>query len=247
MIDIISPATRQREAQIAEPREAIYHLSAVAFAYPLKETQQALEEGRLQAAFSDAWIASGAQAWPELNASKDLHSLEIGYMATFIHGHRGKPRVPLVASAYSQLVAGQTPGAFMLNVQAFYSHFGLKAAVDDEGIKDEPDHVVTMLEFCALLCHLELQALVGGRDTTPFRRAQRDFLARYLIPMLRMLRGTYAKENHYGLDATLAHLITVLPDWASAQHRALENQVGPSSKSTTENTSVASANQPMWT
>ncbi|TMM47784.1 molecular chaperone TorD family protein [Colwellia ponticola] len=247
MIDIISPLTRQREAQVTEPRETIYHLSAVTFAYPLKETQQALEEGRLQGSFSHAWVASGEQPWPELNASKDLHSLEVGYMATFIHGHRGKPRVPLVASAYPQLIAGQTPGAFMLNVQAFYSHFGLKAAVDDEGIKDEPDHVVTMLEFCALLCHLELKALVGGRDTSTFRRAQRDFLARYLIPMLRILRGTYAKESHYELDATLAYLITVLPDWASAQHRALEDQVGPSSKSTTENTSVASANQSMWT
>lgn len=246
MIDIISPVTRQREAKQAEPREAIYRLCAVAFAYPLKETQQALEEGRLQAAFSHAWLALGGEPWPDLKASKDLSSLEVGYMATFVHGHRGKPRVPLVASAYSQLIGGQTPGAFMLNVQAFYSHFGLKAAVDDEGIKDEPDHLVTMLEFCALMCHLELQALVGGRDTTPFRRAQRDFLARYLIPMLQMLRITYIKESAYGLDPTLAHLIAILPNWASAQHHALENQVGPSSTSTTNATSAISNEQSMW-
>lgn len=246
MTNIVTPTTRQDEVNNVAPREAIYRLCAAIYAYPLAETQLALEEKRLQTALSEAFQALGGKPWPELGVSENLHQLEVGYMATFIHGHRGKPRVPLVASAYSQLIGGQTPGAFMLNVQAFYGHFGLTAAIDDEGIKDEPDHLVTMLEFCAFLCHLERQALVGGRDASAYRRAQRDFLARYLLPMLQMVKAGYGKEKDHGLDPNIVHLIEVLPMWANAQHRALENQVGPTSVQSSKSTSTTSIDQAMW-
>lgn len=235
-----------QESQYAQARETVYRVAAAFLGYPLEETLHALHEGRLQAVLSDAWQTLGGQPWPALEVSDSLQALEVGYMATFIHGKRGKPRVPLVASAYAELVGGHTPGAFLLNVQAFYSHFGLKAAVEDEGHQDEPDHVVAMLEFCALLCYLERRALEQGQESAPYRRAQRDFLARYLIPLLQGIRTLYAAENQHGLEPNLAYLIEVLPDWATNQQLSLEKTVGAY---TQESATIATSNspsQPMW-
>lgn len=238
--------SRQYEVERAQARETVYRLAAVALSYPLEETLHALQEGRWQAVLSLAWQTLGDPAWPELDVSETLQELEVGYTATFMHGRRGKPRVPLVASAHSQLIGGQTPGAFMLNVQAFYSHFGLKAAVEDEGHQDEPDHLIAMLEFCALLCYLERQALEQSKDAAPYRRAQRDFLIRYLIPLLQAVRVGYSKESQYGLDPNLAHLVEVLPGWAYNQQQTLETLVGVYSKETSKIASSNSASQPMW-
>ncbi|WP_107850422.1 molecular chaperone TorD family protein [Oceanimonas marisflavi] len=208
-------------------RGTLFRLAAAMLDYPLAETWEALQQGRLAAVLNEALSALGEASWPGLPASPDLQALEVGYMATFVHGRHGKPRVPLVASAYGQLLAGDTPGRYLLNVQAFYRHFGLKAATEDEGHIDEPDHLVTMLEFCALLCHLEQQALENGRDPSSPRRALRDFLTRYLVPMASTLRERFNHESDQGLDANLACLVQRLPDWAERQQALLENQVGP--------------------
>lgn len=216
-----------RSANAVIARGTVFRLAAAMLDYPLAETQQALEQGRLAQALNAAMQTLGEAPWPRLPASPDLSQLEVGYMSTFAHGRRGKPRVPLVASGYDTLLAGDTPGNFMLNVQAFYRHFGLKAATDDEGHIDEPDHLVTMLEFCALLCHLEEQALLNQRDASPYQRALRDFMARYLLPLLSALRARLASEGDQGLDASLTYLVQRLPDWAAGQQHSLENQAGP--------------------
>ncbi|MBQ0833858.1 molecular chaperone TorD family protein [Marinobacter sp.] len=246
MTQLTAPAVRKHELERAEARGAIYRLAAVVLGYPLEETWEALADGRLQAAFNGAWQTLSGEPWPTFNASASSEDLQVGYMATFVHGKRGKPRVPLVASAYDSLIGGQTPGAYMLNVQAFYTHFGLTAAVEDEGHKDQPDHLLAMLEFCALLCHLESQALENGRDAAPYRRAQRDFLVRYLRPLLQAIRAGYARENQHGLDANLAHLVKVLPDWTHTQQQALEIQVGPSPEEGARKAGPELASQPMW-
>ena len=246
-MSVSTEAVAQKDAiERSQARETVYRLAGVALAYPLEETLDALQEGRLQAALDSALQISSDQCWPVLEVSESLQELEVGYMATFMHGKRGKPRVPLVASAYAELIGGQTPGAFLLNVQAFYSNFGLKAAIDDEGHHDEPDHLVTMLEFCALLCFLERQAFELGTDTAPYRRAQRDFLARYLIPFLQIIRASYAKESRFGLDANLAYLLEVLPSWAENQQQALEVLVGAYSKETSKIAAANITSQPMW-
>tara|TARA_R110002095_G_scaffold215192_1_gene208767 strand:+ start:694 stop:1437 length:744 start_codon:yes stop_codon:yes gene_type:complete len=241
-----APSARQRELECAQARGTTYRLAAVTLGYPLEETWQALADGRLQEALNGAWQTLGGEPWPIFDVSASLHDLEVGYMATFIHGKRGKPRVPLVASAYDSLVGGQTPGTYMLNVQAFYTHFGLTAAVEDEGHKDEPDHLLAMLEFCALLCHFEAQALEHNRDAAPYRRAHRDFLARYLAPLLKAIRAGYAKESHHGLDLNLAHLVDVLSGWAHVQQLALERHVGSSPQPGAKKSAPESANQSMW-
>lgn len=241
---ITGPEVHQHHIARAQAREAIYRLAAVALAYPLAETFQALAEGRLQAALDEAWQVLGGDPWPVFEHSTSLDQLETGYMATFMHGRRGKPRVPLVASAYAALIEGLTPGSYMLNVQAFYSHFGVTAAIEDEGHKDEPDHLVAMLEFCALLCHFEGLALTNSKDPSAYRRAHRDFLSRYLVPLLQTMRAHYAKESRYGLDANLAHLVEELPAWASSQLMTLESEVGACPKPGSER--GVPANQAMW-
>lgn len=220
-----APATDESNRLAA--RETIYRLAAALFGYPLAETQQALEEGRVAAALAPAWQTLTGEPWPVLPPSEDLTALQVGYTATFLQGRRGRPRVPLVASAHEVLLEGESQGSYLLNVKAFYGHFGLQAAQGDEGHAEEPDHLVAMLEFCTLLCHLEQAALSGGRDPAPYRRAQRDFIARYLGPLLGAIRERFADARDQGLDPTLAHLVEVLPGWVAEQQAALIDQVGP--------------------
>lgn len=234
------------EAERLAARETLYRLAAALLGYPLAETQQALEDGRLHDTLSQAWQTLTGEPWPALEPSANLTDLEVGYMATFIHGRRGKPRVPLVANAYEELLAGETPAGHMLNVQAYYRHFGLQPALGDEGLTDEPDHLVAMLEFCALLCHMEAQALASDRDAAPYRRAQRDFVARHLSPLLHIVKARFATENQHGLDATLTQLLNTLPSWADSQRAALEAQVGPCPRPDQNKASRASASQALW-
>ena len=207
-------------------QETIYRLAAVLFAYPLEETQQALEEGRIHAALAPAWQTATGGTWPQLPASADLDTLQTGFTGTFLQARR-KMQVPLTASAHEELLGGETPGSYLLNILAFYRHFGLQTAQADEGLAEEPDHLVAMLEFCCLLCFLERRALIHEQDTGPYQRARRDFIARYLAPLLEAIKTRYAKNRNKNLDATLAHLVEVLPDWVLDQQAALSAQVGP--------------------
>lgn len=211
----------------ADATGAIYRLSAAAFGHPLPELQQALSDGSFHTAFHTAWRQITGRQWPHCPASADFAALESGYIDTFVHGRSGKPRVPLLAGEYEHLLGGQTRPVFMLNVQAFYRHFGLRAATGDEGRSEEPDHLVDMLEFMAVLSHLEARALGGQSDPSPYRRAQRDFLHRYLVPLLDAMRRGVAAEKRLTLDATLVRLVEDLPEWARQQLAELEARVGP--------------------
>ena len=111
----------------------------------------------------------------------DFAALEAGYITAFLHGPKGKPIASLLAGDHEHLLAGHARPVFMLNIAAFYRHFGLAAATEDEGRADEPDHLASLLEFMAVLAHLEARALSGGKDPSPYRRAQRDVLRRHSI------------------------------------------------------------------
>lgn len=227
-------------------RETVYRLAAALFGYPLEETQEAMEDGRVHTALAPAWETLTGKRWPLLPSSPDLVALQVGYTDTFLQGRRGRPPVPLVANAYEELLGGLTPGSYLLNVQAFYSNFGLQAAQGDEGHAEEPDHLVAMLEFCCLLCHLEHRALVNEQDPTPYRRAHRDFIARYLLPLLTVIKANHNTAHGHGLDQTLTKLVDVLPDWATDQQAALEAQVGPCPLPGAANTDPAAEARPLW-
>ena len=110
---------------------------------------------------------------------------------------------------------------------AFYKHFGLEAAIGDEGRHDEPDHLACMLEFMSVLCYLEAEALRTDRNPAPYRRAQRDFLCRYLTPTLDATAGKVRRYPITDLDPTTFQLLQDIADWSHQQIGELEARVGP--------------------
>ncbi len=214
-------------AERAAAKETIWRLTALAFGHPTEEMHEAFESGDFHRAFDQSWSAVTGRRWPEVTPSPDLATLEAGYITTFLHGPKGKPVASLLAGDHENLLAGHARPVFMLNISAFYRHFGLKAADADEGRADEPDHLASMLEFMAVLCHLEAKALRERRDPGPFRRAERDFIRRYLGPMLQTIEGCLRGGPATGLDPVVGQIVDDLPTFAESQAAELEARVGP--------------------
>ncbi len=211
----------------AAAKETLWRLSAAAFSHPNPELQEAFASGRFHQAFNEAWWAVTGQVWPRSPASPDFSSLEAGYIIAFLHGRKGKPLASLLAGEYESLLAGHTRPVFMLNVTAFYSHFGLQAATQDEGHHDEPDHLASMLEFVSVLAHMEARALTRSQDAAPYRRAQRDFLRRHLLGLLQAIRERLRDQDGLDdLDPTLRQLVLDLPDFGERLVTELEARVG---------------------
>lgn len=211
----------------AQSKESIWRLLALGLAHPLPEFHSALVEGRFQEAFNSAWQCVTGRHWRPPTAPSSQTEFEAGYIHTFLHGHNGFPVASLMAGEYEQILSGLSRPVFMLNLSAFYRHFGLKVATADEGRQDEPDHLVTMAEFMAVLCMLEGRALVSGRDTSPYRRAQRDFLCRFLSPLLDRVEDQLRRNDDGKLDHCLRLMLKDVGDWAQQQISELAARVGP--------------------
>jgi DMSO reductase family type II enzyme chaperone len=232
----------------ASAKKTIWRLGAVAFGHPVEPLQVAIASGSFHEAFDAAWSIVTGRHWPQSPPSPDFESLEAGYIAAFSHGRNGKPVAPLLAGDYETLLAGQSRPTFMLNISSFFRHFGLCAAVEDEGRADEPDHLACMLEFMAVLAYLEARAVATHRDKDGYRRAQRDFLRRYIEPLLEQIGDRLRQAPQLELDATLARLLEDLRNFAMNQIIELEAQVGayrdPDSPSVSSDTlSVGVVNQ----
>lgn len=212
--------------QRTRAKETVWRLSALAFGHPTEEFYKVLTSGDFHAAFSMAWADVTGGHWPATSVSPDYQSFEAGYIGTFQHGRDGKPIAALLAGEHEYSLAGLTRPVFMLNVAAFYRHFGLKPATRDEGKSDEPDHLVSMLELMAVLCHLEANAIQNGCDPSPYMRAQRDFLCRYLGRLLVTIGGLL-RRTPSALDPTLAQLAQDLSSFSDTQITELEIRVGP--------------------
>lgn len=232
----ISGIPMGNSSERAHANVALYRLAAAALAHPVPELHQAFADGRFHDAFNSAWHAITGREWPRLPASADFMALEAGYIDMFMHGQRGEPRVHLLSGDYDELRNGATRPVFMLNIQAFYQHFDLQAATDDEGRNEEPDHVAAMLEFMAVLHHLEAQALERGSDPGAYRRAQRDFLDRYLVPLMETICQEVTVQGNASLDANLLRLIEDLPVRLRQQLTELEARIGPSVDVNTQET-----------
>ena len=211
----------------ARAKETIWRLAALAFGHPVPEFHETLESGAFAHAFDAAWSAVTGRPWPAAPVSPDFVTLEAGYIRAFLHGPKGKPVAPILAGDHERLLRGLSRPVFMLNVSAFYRHFGLQAATGAEGRADEPDHLASMLEFMAVLASLEARALSKGTDPNPYRRAQRDFLRRYLGPLLQSVRRALADAEAVDLDPTLRQLCAELAGWAEMEATELEARVGP--------------------
>lgn len=233
----------------ARAKERIWRLSALAFGHPSVEFFDAVASGQFHEAFSGAWGDATGSPWPRMPVSPDFANFEAGYISAFLHGQGGKPVAALLAGDHEDILAGLTRPTFMLNVAAFYKHFGLKPATGDEGKTDEPDHLASMLEMMAVLCHFEATALAQGKDASGYRRAQRDFLCRYLGPTLEAVAGLLRRHPVTLLDPTISQLVQDLSAWAEIQINELEVRVGPFNDPDAPKTSSVSAEpaaQNLW-
>lgn len=210
----------------ANAKETLWRLTALALAHPDPEFYRAHADGRFHAAFSGAWAQLTGRPWPLPDHAPDFPAFESGYIRAFGHGPGGKPVAALLAGEHDHLLAGLSRPVFMLNIAGFYRHFGLKPATSDEGRADEPDHLSAMCEFMAVLCHVEARALAQGRDPSDARRAQRDFLSRFLAPMLRTVSGLLSARPVADLDPGLVRLLADMSGWAEGQIAELEARVG---------------------
>lgn len=210
----------------AKAKETIWRMAALLLEHPSPEVYDAISSGELHAAFSAAWAGVTGSAWPKPAVSGDYDQYEAGYIQAFLHGHRGKPIAALLAGDHEHILKGLTRPVFMLNISAFYKHFGLQPAVEDQGKKDEPDHLASMLEFMAVLCHFEARALAQGKDASGYRRAQRDFLCRYLADTLETVVGLLRQHRVDELDPTLFQLLQDVTTWSALQIGELEQKVG---------------------
>ena len=73
----------------------------------------------------------------------------------------------------------------------FYEHFDIRL---NENEKDYPDHLAVELEFMAYLTQKEAQAEGMGKDSLPYRLAQRDFMERHLAPWIPELNKRIQKH-----------------------------------------------------
>lgn len=83
------------------------------------------------------------------------------------------------ADACCPLYGGAYGGARMKTLEEvvrFYAHFGLTLS---DTLRELPDHLATQLEFLHFLAFREAEALASGGHAGPWRRAQRDFVARH--------------------------------------------------------------------
>ena len=80
----------------------------------------------------------------------------------------------------------------MEEVLRFYHHFGLTLDAERHEL---PDHLVAELELLHYLAFREVEALEAGIDAGPYRRAQRDFIARHLGAFVPRLREKLAAEK----------------------------------------------------
>lgn len=212
----------------ARAHEGFYRLAAAALGHPVPEFLEALTNGSYHRTMGGLWYALTGRPWPGQPASsRDFAELEAGYIDAFHHGNRGQPRIHLVAGDHDSLREGLSRSIFMLNIQAFYRHFGLQAATNDEGRTEEPDHIVTMLEFMAVLHHLEARALQQQRPVDSYLRAQRDFLQHYLLPLAAAVHDGLRQRPDLLLDACVVELVVQLAGRLQDQLAELEIRVGP--------------------
>lgn len=169
---------------IARMRGQVYGMLAAAFDYPTPDLYVFIENG----AYADSLIETVTVLYSDLEdkisgpsvtlcAATSLSEQEADYLQTFETGVPNPP-VPL----YEGLSVHPTERAnILLELKAFFKEFGLTM---NKELRELEDSVTAELEFMQFLAVKEAQALENGWDRRPYRRAQRDFMARHLSKWL---------------------------------------------------------------
>lgn len=203
----------------------LYQLHSLAFAHPVHEFHERVVDNSLQKSF-DQNLGLVGLAPANLPAISELFSeYESNYISLFQVGQGGHPPCSLYAGDYN--IGLGTRGEQLLHLSQFYKHCGLKLSEDEEE-RDQPDHLICELEMMAFLAFREGEAEDNGKDPTPYRLAQRDFLVHHLdhwIPTM----AQRAQDAATALDIepflpALAHALKDLVIWH--RNRLSENLEG---------------------
>jgi DMSO reductase family type II enzyme chaperone len=178
-------------AQLAAARSRAWGTFAELFEYPDEELYEAACSGTLVQVLQDVLgavdpsLVEGGR-WEALGEAGEKDDLAIEFTRLFDVGTGGPP-CPL----YGGLYVGARMKT-MEEVVRFYNHFGLTLS---ESPRELPDHITTELEFLHFLAFREAQASEEGAEPDPFRRAQRDFIARHLGRWIPKLQAKLEQAN----------------------------------------------------
>jgi DMSO reductase family type II enzyme chaperone len=159
----------------ATSRSQIYRLFGEALEYPNEARARQIRAGEVATEFEALLLVVAPRLGDAVrldalaDAGDDDEALAVEYTRLFDVGASGPP-CPLLGGSYGARMKT------MEEVIRFYEHFGLKPS---QTRPELPDHLATQLEFLHFLTFSEAEALESGTDPGPFRRAQRDFLARH--------------------------------------------------------------------
>jgi len=195
------------EQELAGARSRAYALFGEGLAYPDDELRDILINGGLALPLRECLtaispeITDSPERWRALQDVGDTDDLAIEYTRLFDAGASGPP-CPL----YGGLYEGDRM-AKMEEAVRFYNHFGLTLSEEQ---RELPDHIATELEFLHFLAFREVEALQAEVDPGPYRRAQRDFIARHLGSWIPKLCARLEKEGAAAYFLTLLQLLAEL-------------------------------------
>ena len=171
-------------------RMQVYHLLSAAFRYPTDDFFEGLVGGKYRLALSEALAISPyhdslfekelleqMEEIEALLAQTNFEDYQVLFTETFEVGAPAPPCPPYEGSQRKSLPRN----AAMLQIMAFYKHFGLEMD-QQEGKRELPDHISVELEFLRFLAFKEAQAREADDDKellTGYMLAQSDFLRRH--------------------------------------------------------------------
>ena len=205
------------EERRAAARSSIYGLFQDAIAYPNDEVREALAAGELAElmrkglALAEVDFTPAQEWWRALREVGSTEDLAVEYTRLFDAGASGPP-CPLYGGLY-----GGDRMKKMEEVVRFYNHFGLTISEEE---RELPDHLATQLEFMHYLTYREVEALHGGSDAGPYRRAQRDFVARHLGSWIPKLCERLEEQHANGFFLSFFKLLADFLAWESRQLKA---------------------------
>lgn len=185
-------------------RSLTYAAFATAFDYPDREGLDAIRSGALADALHqllatlDPALTKDAD-WEALrDGGPDDDALQVDFTRLFDAGEDG-PDCPMNGSHYS---SGETEAKEELI--RFYNFFGLSLA---DGQQEEPDHLITELEFLHYLSYQEAQLAAAGESTEGLLRAQRDFIARHPGQWVPAMHQKLIQQQAMGFFPALTNLL----------------------------------------
>lgn len=193
----------------AENLAGAYLVFAKAFDFPRPEFWNQVEDRPFDEVFGWAPAASDRSLpLPAVVPARSQEQREDEFLGLFELGG-----IPL----YEGLQRGEEGRDGLLEeLLRFYEYFDLRLREQE---REYPDHLVTELEFLTYLASKEAAAEEAGYSPLPFRRAQRDFLARHLCVWIPRLAGRLRAS---AADSTYAALANDLENLVAEQRTRLD-------------------------